>query len=115
MFALTNRGKDISPFEVSIIINYATNLWLSRTDLTIFSQDEIGSLYSEWLNIESDHIKPLLTLVTKTIKYSFALIDEPNKDLIIRRVCEISNSALDVEVVERCLNLLEVLVRSIIS
>lgn len=38
------------------------------------------------------------------------LIDEPNKDLIIRRVCEISNSALDVEVVERCLNLLEVLV-----
>eukprot|EP00029_Vermamoeba_vermiformis_P011049 TRINITY_DN5975_c0_g1_i1.p1 TRINITY_DN5975_c0_g1~~TRINITY_DN5975_c0_g1_i1.p1 ORF type:complete len:976 (+),score=109.12 TRINITY_DN5975_c0_g1_i1:158-3085(+) len=87
MFALTNRGKDISPFE-----------------------DEIGSLYSEWLNVESDHIKPLLTLVTKTIKYSFALIDEPNKDLIIRRVCEISNSALDVEVVERCLNLLEVLV-----
>jgi len=80
---LINRGRDISPHEQEVGESLA--LWLAQPGQSIAVQQE------------------LLSLVNDIIKFGFTQIPVNQRSVIIQQLCQISNSATLIDVVQLCL------------
>jgi tuberous sclerosis 2 len=94
--ALTNNGRDLSPFET-----------------------DMGDVCTGWLSnhfdkMRPDDVKELLGLICKAVAYVPSFLSTENKTLLLQRACVVTTSlrsASQVPVVEACLGFLEAVVQ----
>ena len=91
---LTKEGKDIGELE-----------------------QDIGKLLLNLMNTLSEHHEfiELQDLVTSIAKFNFLVFDEGTRDDLIKKMCQISNSATNINTVEKCLSFFDVIVSYLIE
>jgi hypothetical protein len=105
--ALTNHGRDISPFEAELptllikwLTRFATtaaashhNDYESDSDTDTDSEDSDGShFYLQTDEKEFAALSEMLQLATNVMKYNQSLLDEASRHMLMVKVCTISTA-----------------------